>query len=88
MTEFLSETCEIIWIIIKNMHLWLILSAIVTIMALREGLIQIAIGFGALFLLILMFKWDVILGEYIMTRSMIAIGLGLIIAFFVWQFKD
>ena len=88
MLEFLSETFDIIWAIVVNMHLWLILSAIVTVMALREGLIQVAIGFGSLFFFILMMGWDKILGKYVMVHGMIAIGLGLIVSFFIWQFKD
>ena len=88
MLDFLSDLFDIIWAILVNMHLWLILSAIITVLALRDGLIQVAIGCCSIGFLIIFFKWDVILGEYFMTRSMVAVGLGLIVAFFIWQFKD
>ena len=84
----MTEIFELIWVIVVNMHLWLIISAIVTVMALRDGLIQIAVGFAGLFLFVLMQGWDKIIGEYIMVHLMIAIGLGLIIAFFIWQARD
>jgi len=88
MSEFLTAFFEVTWAIVKNMHLWLILSAFVTLMAMKEGLIQVAVGFAGLFFLILFLGWDKILGDYIMVHGMIAVGLGLLIAFFIWEFKE
>ena len=84
----MEDVINTIWIIIKNLHLWLIVSFIVCIMAAKEGVIQVAVGIGAIFFLILFLKLDVIIGNYIMTRFIIAVGVGLFVGFFVWIAKE
>ena len=44
------DALEFIWLIVKTLHFWLIISAIVTATALREGLIEVTVGFGAVFI--------------------------------------
>jgi cytochrome b len=82
------ELIEITWSLITNMHLWLILTALVAAMAAKEGVMEITIGFVGLFFLILMLGWDELLGEYVMVNALIAIGLGLMVAFFIWLAKE
>ena len=86
--ELFTEMFELIWILVKNLHLWLILTAFATIYTLKEGVIEATIGFASLFLLIFMFQIEDVLGKYIMSYSGIAIGLGLFIGFFIWQARD
>ena len=86
--ELFIELFELIWILVKNLHLWLILTAFATFFTLKEGVIEAAVGFAGLFLLIIMFKFDEVLGKYIMSYGGIAIGLGLFIGFCIWQARD
>jgi hypothetical protein len=85
--EVLIEMLEFIWIIVKNLHLWLILTAIATMYTLQEGVIEASVGFASLFFLIFFFEFHEVLGEYIMSYSGIAIGLGLFIGFCIWLLR-
>ena len=87
MSELL-EVVNVIWSLITNLHLWLILTALVAAMAAKEGVIEITVGFAGLFFLILMLGWDELIGEYVMVHALIAIGLGLAVAFFIWLARE
>jgi hypothetical protein len=82
------ETLQFLWLIVKILHVWLILSAAITIMALKEGLVQVAVVFGGLFVMLLYFNQDEILSIETVSRIFLALIVGLVVAFCIWVMKD
>ena len=79
------EMIQALWAVVKVLGvLGLIISAIVIYVSIKEGLIQTAIGFGSIFFLIILFGWHEFLGEQFMVTFMLAIVVGIAIAFFIW----
>ena len=85
----LLDALEFIWLIVKTLHFWLIISAIVTATALREGLIEVTVGFGAVFIFLsYLYSKDSFLSIDIFARIVLAIIVGLFIAYFIWLAKN
>ena len=81
----MSDVIQALWAVIKLLGVFgTILTAIITMYALKEGLIEAATGFGAIFFLIIFFGWHEFLGEAFMVSFLLAIITGLTIAFIVW----
>jgi hypothetical protein len=83
MLEFLG----FIWTIVKVLHLWLILSAAITVMALKEGIISVAVAFGGVFIMLLYLDCSNFLSIGTQSRIFLALVVGLIVAFFIWLAK-
>ena len=79
------ETLEFIWLIIKILHVWLILSAAITVMALKEGIVQVAVVFGGLFLMLLCFE---IFSDETISRIFLALVVGLVVAFSIYILRN
>ena len=83
------ETLQFLWLIVKVLHVWLILSAAITVMALKEGLVQVAVVFGGLFIMLLCFNHDeCLLSIETISRICLALIVGLVVAFCIWVIKD
>lgn len=79
------EVIHALWAVIKVLGvLGVILTAIITMYALKEGLIEAVVGFGSIFFLIIFLGWHEIVGEQFMVSFLLAIITGLVIAFIVW----
>ena len=83
----MSEFFGFLWSLVINLHLWLFLSAAITAMAIKEGIIQVAVVFGGLFLMLICFAEDWLSIET-MSRIFLAIMVGLAVAFFIWIARD
>ena len=79
------EALEFIWLIIKILHIWLLLSLAIAIMALKEGIVQVAVVFGGLFVMLLCFE---IFSIETMSRIFLALIVGLVVAFSIWVMRD
>ncbi len=85
----LLDALEFIWLIVKTLHFWLILSALITATALREGLIEVTVGFGAVFIFLsYLYSKGSFLSIDIFARIVLAIIVGLFIAYFIWLAKN
>jgi hypothetical protein len=82
------ETLQFLWLITKILHVWLILSLAITIMALKEGIVQVAVVFGGLFVMLLYFNQDEILSIETVSRIFLALIVGLVVAGFIWVMRD
>jgi hypothetical protein len=82
------ETLQFLWLIVKILHVWLILSAAITVMALKEGLVQVAVVFGGLFVMLLYFNRDEYLSIETISRICLALIVGLVVAFCIWVMRD
>ena len=82
------EALEFLWTITKILHVWLILSAAITIMALKEGIIQVAVVFGGLFVMLLCFNRDEYLSIETISRICLALIVGIVVACFIWLVRD
>ena len=78
----MPEMIQAVFAVIKLLGVFgVILTAIITMYALKEGLVETAIGFGAIFFLIIFFGWNEIVGRQFMMSFMLAIVTGITIAF-------
>ena len=82
------ETLQFLWLITKILHVWLFLSLAITIMALKEGIVQVAVVFGGLFVMLLYFNRDEYLSIETISRIFLALVVGLVVAFSIWVMRD
>jgi hypothetical protein len=81
----LLDAFEFLWIIVKNTHVWLLLSACIVAVGVKDGFAGVAVTFGGLFLFLLCFD---IFEMETLARIFLAIAVGLGITFFVWIARD
>jgi hypothetical protein len=81
----LLDALEFLWIIVKNTHVWLLLSACIVAVGVKEGFIEVAVTFSGLFILLLCFNF---LETETLARIFLAISVGLGITFFIWIARD
>jgi len=85
----MSEFFTVLWNFVCGMGLLGMIGIVIVIYcALDQGLVLAAVGFASIFFLICFFGWNEFFGEEFMAKFMIAVGTGLLIAFFVWQVRD
>jgi hypothetical protein len=81
----MPETIQAVWALLKVLGVFgTVLSGVVVLYALKEGVVEAATGFGAIFFMFIFLGWDKFVGMQFMMSFMLAIVVGLVIAVIFW----